>query len=206
MTRPHRRQELYRRALAIGAAVMALATASCGSPVAVASNPTPGPVTADSVRMAFSNSTMDNAHFTMHGTLIKNRTYYPVTGDGVLQMRPVEALVMHVYLTTYSGRGSTALTEVTINGRLFTKIGSGKWTSKATVVSPTAVTSYIGEEIMDGKAVWHAQSAAPRTTYDLWIRETDAYIVQIKYAGVSGTFTMVFDSYNNSRVVGTPKN
>jgi hypothetical protein len=185
---------------------MTLAAASCGSPVAVASNPTPGPVTADSVRMAFSNSTMDNAHFKMHGTLIKDRTYYPVAGDGVLQMRPVEALVMNVILTTYSGRGATTIKEVTIDGRLFTKVGSGKWTSKPTVVSPTAVTSYIGEEIMDGKAVWHARSEAPRTTYDLWIRESDAYIFQIKYAGVSGTFTMVFDTYNKSREVGTPKN
>jgi hypothetical protein len=206
MTRQHRGQELYRRTLAVTGAVMALAAASCGSPVAVASNPTPGPVTADSVRMAFSNSTMDNAHFKMHGTLIKDRTYYPVTGDGVLQMRPVEALVMNVSLTTYSGRGATTIREVTIDGRLFTKVGSGKWTSKPTVVSPTAVTSYIGEEIMDGKAVWHARSEAPRTTYDLWIRESDAYIVQIKYAGVSGTFTMVFDTYNKSREVGTPKN
>src|SRR5476651_873392 len=104
MTRPHRGQELYRRSLAIAGAVVALASTSCGSPVAVASNPTPGPVTADSVRTAFSNSTMDNAHFKLHGTLIKNRTYYPVTGDGVLQLRPVEALVMNVSLTTYNGK------------------------------------------------------------------------------------------------------
>lgn len=205
MTRPHRRQELYRRTLAIAGAVVALASTSCGSPVAVASNPTPAPVTADSVRTAFSNSTMDNAHYKLHGTLIKNRTYYPVTGDGVLQLRPVEALVMNVSLTTYSGPAARSQ-EVTIGGRLYTRIGSGKWTSKPTTVSPTAVTSYVGEEIMDGKAVWHARSEVPRTVYDLWIRESDAFIVQIKYAGVSGTFTMNFDSYNTSREVGTPKN
>ena len=206
MTQPHRGQELYRRALAITGAVVALASTSCGSPVAVASNPTPGPVTADSVRTAFSNSTMDNAHFKLHGTLIKNRTYYPVTGDGVLQLRPVEALVKNVYLQEYNGRPPTRIQEVTIDGRLYSRVGAGKWTSKPTTVSPIALTTYVGEEIMDGAAVWHARSQASRTTYDLWIRETDAYIVQIKYAGVSGTFTMNFDSYNKSREVGTPKN
>jgi len=120
MTRPHRRQELYRRTLAIAGAVVALASTSCGSPVAVASNPTPGPVTADTVRTAFSSSTMDNAHFKLRGTLIKNRTYYPYTGDGVLQLRPVEALLMNVSLQTYSGHGATRIQEVTIGPRTTT--------------------------------------------------------------------------------------
>src|SRR6267378_1733813 len=104
MTGPRRGQELYRRSLAVAGAVVALASASCGSPAAVASNPTPGPVSADSIRAAFSSSTMDNAHFRLHGTAIRNRTYYPVIGDGVLQMRPTEALVVTSYLQTYTTR------------------------------------------------------------------------------------------------------
>ena len=149
---------------------------------------------------------MDNAHFTFHGTLIKSRTYYPVSGDGVLQLRPVEALVMIVYLQTYSSHGTTKIQEVTINGRLFTRVNTGKWTSKPTTVSPTTITSYVGEEIINGAAVWHARTEATRTTYDLWIRESDGYIVQAKYAGVSGTYTMTFDSYNKSREIAAPKN
>jgi hypothetical protein len=206
MTRPHRGQELYRRSLAIAGAVVALASTSCGSPVAVASNPTPGPVTADSIRMAFSSSTMDNAHFKLRGTLIKNRTYYPYTGDGVLQLRPVEAVLMNVSLQTFSGHGASRIQDVTIDGRLYIRNGTGKWSSTPTNVSPTAVTSYVGEEIMDGKAVWHARSEAGRTTYDLWIRESDAYFVQMKYSGLSGTYTAIFDSYNTSREIGAPKN
>jgi hypothetical protein len=206
MTRPPRIKELYRRTLAIVVAAVAVATTACGSPIAVASKPTSGPVTADSVRMAFSNSTMDNAHFRLRGTLVKNRTYYPFTGDGIYQLRPVEALLMNINLQTYSGHGATRMQDVTINGRLYTRTGTGKWTSTPTIISPVAVTSYIGEEIIDGKAVWHAQSAAGRTTYDLWIRESDSYIVQIKYGGVSSTFTMIFDSYNTSREITTPKN
>jgi hypothetical protein len=206
MTQTHRGQELHRRTLAIAGALVALASSACGSSIAGASSPTPGPVTADSVRAAFDNSTMDNAHFTFHGTLIKSRTYYPVSGDGVLQLRPVEALVMIVYLQTYSSHGTTKIQEVTINGRLFTRVNTGKWTSKPTTVSPTTITSYVGEEIINGAAVWHARTEATRTTYDLWIRESDGYIVQAKYAGVSGTYTMTFDSYNKSREIAAPKN
>lgn len=185
---------------------MALTTISCGSPVAVASNPTPGPVTADSIRTAFSNSTMDNAHFHLRGTLVKNRTYYPYTGDGVYQLRPVEAFLMNLNLQTYSGHGATRIQDVIINGRLYTRTGSGKWTSTPTIISPIAVTSYVGEEIIDGKTVWHARSEAGRSIYDLWIRESDSYIIQIKYGGISSSFTMIFDSYNTSREITTPKN
>lgn len=61
---------------------------------------------------------MDNAHFTLHGTLIKDRTYYPVTGSGVLQLRPLEAHEMTVYLQTFTSRGAIKVQEVTIGGGL----------------------------------------------------------------------------------------
>lgn len=71
--------------------------------------------------------------------------------------------------------------------------------------APIAITSYVGEEIMSGAAVWHARTAATRSTYDLWARETDGFIVQISYVGLSGTYTMNFDAYNTSRAIATPK-
>jgi hypothetical protein len=205
MTGPHRGQELFRRSLAMFGAAVALATTSCGS-LAGASSPAAAPFTADSVRTAFDNSTMDNAHFNLHGTLIKSGAYYPITGNGVLQRRPVEGLQMNVYLQTFSSAGTVRIQEVTINGRLYSRVGTGKWTSKPTAVSPTALTTYVGEENVDGWRTWHARSGAGRTTYDLWIRESDGYIVQLKYASISGTFTMNFDSYNKSLQIGTPKN
>jgi hypothetical protein len=206
MTRPRGGQELYRRALAVAGALVALASTACGSPAAGASSTTAGPVTADSIRSAFQNSTMDNAHFTLHGTVIKNRTYYPITGDGVLQLRPVEALALNVNLQTYIGRGTAKMQELIIDGKIYTRNGTAKWTAQPTTLSPTAITSYEGEEIMSGVAVWHARTTITRTTYDLWIRESDSYILQIKYAGVAGTYTMTFDSYNKSREIAAPKN
>jgi hypothetical protein len=206
MTQPHRGRESYRRALAVVGAFAALATTSCGSPVAGAPPPTPGPVTAASISAAFSNSTMDNAHFRLHGTAVSNRTYYPVTGDGVLQLRPVEALMQNSYFQTFTSRGALKIQEVTVAGRLYTRTGTGKWTSKPTSLSVSEITVYVGEEILDGTAVWHARTNTSRSTYDLWIRESDAYIVQIKFISVSGSVTMDFDTYNKSREILAPKN
>ena len=67
------------------------------------------------------------------------------------------------------------------------------------------ITTYVGEEIISGAAVWHARSVSGKSTYDIWIRESDGYIVQLKFAGTSGTFTMDFFSYNKSPIIVAPK-
>ena len=77
----------------IGAGLV-LAIVACGTDVAGTPGPTPTPVTADTVRAAFDSSTMKNAHFRLHGTFIVKRNYFPLTGDGVLQLAPREAVAM----------------------------------------------------------------------------------------------------------------
>jgi hypothetical protein len=197
----------YRRILATAGFVIALATTACGMPAAGAGtpSPTPGPVTADSVGAAFDNSTMDNGHFKLHGTFIKNRTYFPVTGDGVFQMRPQEALQMNLNVQTYSSLGILRIQEIAIGTRLFIRVGKGKWSQKRESASPTAPSTYVGEEIISGVALWHARSTAGSSTFDLWIRETDGYPVQLEYASTSGTLTMNFNTYNKSPVITAPK-
>jgi hypothetical protein len=206
MTQPRCGREPYRRALAIAGVLVGLASAACGSPVAGAPAPTPGPVTADSVRAALDNSTMDNGHFKLHGTLVHRPTYYPVTGDGVLELRPREALQLNLNVETFSSLGVVKIREVNIGGTSFTRTGTGHWTSKPTSSSPINLTSYVGEEIMSGAAVWHARTGAGHNVYDVWVRESDGYIVQITYADTSGSFTMNFDAYNKSGVIPVPKN
>ena len=200
-------RESYRRILATAGFVLVLATTACGTPAAgaVQTSATPGPVTADSIGAAFANSLMDNGHFKMHGTLIKNRTYFPVTGDGVLQQRPTEALLMNLNVQTYSSLGVLRIQEIAIGTRLFIRVGKGKWTQKRESASPTTPTVYVGEEIMSGTAVWHARSTVGSSTFDIWIRETDGYPVQLVYASTSGTLTMNFNTFNKSPVITAPK-
>jgi len=198
---------VYRRILAIAGFVVVLATTACGTPAAgaVQTSPTPGPVTADSIGMAFANSLMDNGHFKMHGTLIQNRTYFPVTGDGVLQQRPTEALLMNLSVQTYSSLGVLKIQEIAIGTRLFIRTGKGKWAQKRETASPTTPTVYVGEEIIGKDAVWHARSTSGSSTFDIWVRETDGYPVQLVYASTSGKLTMSFNAFNISPVITAPK-
>lgn len=183
---------------------MALAATACGAPVAA--NPVPAslPVTAASVRSAFDNSTMQNAHFKLHGTLIVKGTYFPVTGDGVLQLVPKEALAMNLRVQTYSSMGVLKFQSVTIGGRAYTRTGTGRWTSKPETSSMMTLTTYVGEEIISGAGVWHAQGTEAGSTTDVWIRESDGYIVRLATKSKSGTLTLEFDTYNKSRVITKP--
>jgi hypothetical protein len=195
--------------LATAGFVVALASTACGSPIAGAgaNNPVanPGPVTADTVAAAFANSTMDNAHFKLHGTMIQSRVYFPVTGDGVLQMRPQQALQLNLNVQTYTSKGVVRIQEIAIGTRLWLRLGTGKWTSKRESASAITPSSYVGEEIMSGVAVWHALSKSGSSQYDMWIRESDGYPVQMTYASTSGKITMIFNLYNKSAKIVPPK-
>jgi len=189
--------------LTAGVAV-ALGTTACGSADAGTPGPTPAQVTADTVRAAFDSSTMKNAHFRLHGTFIVKRNYFPLTGDGVLQLAPREAVAMTFRIQTYSSQGLLKFQVVTIGGRAYLRVGSGRWTSKPSSGSMVTINSYVGEEIMSGTAVWHVRSVSGGDTNDIWIREADAYIVQLVDVSTSGTLTMDFDSYNKSRAIAKP--
>ena len=200
-------QELYRRTLAIAGTAVVLATAACGSPVAGAPVASPaGPVTADSIRAAFTSSTMDSGHFRLHGTLIKNRVYFPTTGNGVLQLRPTEALLVNLSIQTFGTPPLLKTTEITIGGKLYSRIGAGHWSSKAASGnSIVTITTYVAEEIISSVGVWHVRSVDGKSTYDIWIRESDGYLVQLKFAGASGGFTMEFFSYNKNPIIVAPR-
>ena len=206
MKQSHRGQEAYRRALVVACAAVVLVTGACGSPVAGAPvAATPGPVTADSIQAALNNSTMDSGHFRMHGTIIKNRVYFPVNGNGVLQQRPEEALLMNLSVQTFGNPPLLKMTEITVGGKIYSRVGSGHWSSKASSSSILSITTYVGEEIISGAGVWHARSVEGKNTYDIWVRESDGYLVQLKFAGTSGSYTMEFFSYNKNPVIVAPK-
>jgi hypothetical protein len=204
MRRTKPKLQWFRRTTATAGVAVLLATAACGSDVAGTPGPTTTPVTADTVRAAFDSSTMKNAHFRLHGTFIVKRNYFPLTGDGVLQLAPREAVAMTFQIQTYSSQGVLKFQVVTIGGRAYLRVGSGRWTSKPSTGSMVTITSYVGEEIMSGTAVWHVRSVSVGDTNDIWIREADAYIVQLVDVGTSGTMTMDFDSYNKSRAIAKP--
>jgi hypothetical protein len=205
MRRPHQLTERWLQTLATAGALVALASTACGSTSAAdTSGPIPTPVTADSVRLALDNSTMKSAHFKVTGTLIVKGNYLPVTGDGIVQLRPREAFKINMNVQTYTSLGVLKMQAVTIGGRAYTKLGSGHWTSKPSTSSPTSITTYVGEETINGTPVWHARSGTKANTYDAWIRESDGYMVKISLAQATGNMSMTFDTYNKSPLIVKP--
>ena len=147
---------------------------------------------------------MMNAHFQVTGTVGVNGNHYPVTGDGVLQKSPSFALKLDITVQGNSG-ATIVLHEVFVGGKDYTRLGNGKWTSTPdTSTSPTAPTKYVGEETIGGTLTWHAQTVGSSNTYDIWVRETDGYIVYLQYTTASSALTMHFDTYNKSPLITAP--
>ena len=196
-------QNQFRHTLATAVTLVALATTACGSSSADTPGPIPSPVTAGSVRAAIDSSTMKSGHFKLKGTMIKQPGYYPVSGSGVLQRLPREALQMTLLIQTYGPQGVLRIQSVTVAG---TRVGSGRWTSKASTDSMLTLSSYVGEETVAGSAVWHARSLVTGTTYDIWVRESDGYPVQLGLSSATGGFTLTFDYYNKTSAIARPTN
>jgi hypothetical protein len=196
---------MLRRALVtVALGLLALTTACSGG--IFGSVPSPSPVTAASVRAAVDNSTMDNAHFRVTGTLGIQGNHFPVTGDGVLEKNPTTALSLNLAVKTNTRAGTITVQEVEIGGMIYTRTGNGQWTSapETSTFSPTAPTTYVGEEDIAGTTTWHARSADKGTSYDIWVRETDGYIVYLSFIDTKSSLSMNFDTYNQSALITVP--
>ncbi len=196
---------MLRRALVTVALGLVAVTTACSGGI-FGDVPSPSPVTAASVRAAVDNSSMDNAHFRVTGTLGIQGSHYPVTGDGVLEKNPTTALSLNLTVKTNTRAGNVTVQEVEIGGMIYTRTGNGQWTSapETSTFSPTAPTTYVGEEDIGGTTSWHARSADKGSTYDIWVRETDGYIVYLSFTDSKSMLTMNFDTYNQSALITVP--
>jgi len=194
-----------RRTFMTGTLAVLAVTSACGGAF-FADVPSPSPVTAASVRAAVDNSSMQNAHFRVTGTLGIQGNHFPITGDGVLERSPTTALSLNLTVQSNTRAGNLTVQEVDIGGTLYTRVGNGKWTSApdTSTSSPTTPTTYVGEEDIAGTMTWHARSAENGTSYDIWVRETDGYIVFLQYTTAASVFTMHFDTYNESALITVP--
>lgn len=193
------------RVLVIASCAAAVSTTACGG-VLFGSVPSPSPVTAQTITAAVDNSTMKNAHFRVTGKFIVQGQYLGVTGDGILQKSPASAIEMTLTVQAVAGGRSLVVQEVSVNGRDYSRVNSGKWSSspETNSSSPTEPDTYVGEETIAGTVTWHARSTNGGKTYDIWVRESDGYIAYLQFTDPSSVLTMTFDTYNQSPPVTAP--
>jgi hypothetical protein len=198
---------MWRRTLAIVTFGLALATAGCTSPLGGSHSSGPPPMTATNVNDAMNQSTMKNAHFTAEGFLASGANRYAFTGEGDMQQTPVFAMEMNLVIQTYTAYGGVNVKIIDIGGRTYTRFGAGGWTSEADTQSfPSGTpTNYIGAETRAGVPVWHVEEVSDGNVQDIWVRESDGYIVYMTFTDASGSgFDLLMTSYNASPVIKAP--
>src|SRR2546428_6531976 len=163
---------MVRRALAAASFGLMALTNACSGGI-FGEVPSPSPVTAASVRSAVNNSTMQNAHFRVTGTLGIQGNHFPVTGDGVLEKLPATALSLNLTVKTNTRAGNLSVQEVDIGGMVYTRVGNGQWTSvpETSTFTPTAPTTYVGEEDIGGASASDARAPEKGSTHHIWVRE-----------------------------------
>jgi hypothetical protein len=194
---------MFRRALAILAFSLALATTGCGH----ADSSGASSMTGAKVDAAVNSSGMKSAHFTADGFIASGAAKYAFTGDGDMQATPVSAMRLNLDLQTYTYLGAVTFHIIDIGRRTYTQIGAGAWTSSpdTTTFPPGTPTDYIGEETRAGVKVWHTETVSDGHVADEWVRESDGYIVYMTFTDAGGnTFDLLFVSYNDSPVIAAP--
>ena len=194
---------MSRLPLAIVCACLVLAISGCGDQQ---SSQPPG-FTFSSIKAALNKSNMKSAHFSVVGNVVRNGASYAIQGDGVLQRLPAAAVETNLTVLTNSAAGDVQLQQIQIGGKVYSRTGTGAWSSQpdTSTVSPLNPTGYSGEDSRNGQAVWHLRSSDALNSYDMWIRESDAYIVLISYKDSSGeSLNFIMNSYNKSPVIIAP--
>ena len=164
----------------------------------------PPKVTLASVNVAVYLSTMRNAHFKLTGNFFIKGANIPATGTGVEQIRPEVALHVRLTLAKPYG-GSLTVESIVVGGRVYTRAGSGRWTSQPETFSPTTYRAYLGEETFAGTSTWRVHCESSTSALETWVRESDGYFVYQKFTDRNASIWMTFDSYNKSPVITAPK-
>lgn len=196
------------------------------------------------------HSTMQGANFTVSGggstTLGGLQTFVSFAGNGQIVLAP-QAYTMHltIKMSGQSLSGQVTFDQIAVDGKAyaraqeqFTGLGSagsdkyGVGASVPLIPSQIANLKTVGQETVDSFKCWHvsgtaialgsaaASGASGGPAEDVWIRESDSYIVRMQVGALPGvglpasgsllggsggvTYTLDFGSYNNRVTIAPP--
>jgi Domain of unknown function (DUF4352) len=181
-------------------ALLLLIAAGCAAPW---TPPTPADILAKP-----SHSSMKDGHFKLSGHLTSGAYATDLTGDGVMILQPNYASSMH--LQGSIGALPFALQTIDINGKSYSRVGSDKWTEANAQSEPgnpngASGAKLIGEDGLPVGKSWHVRATGPSgQQFDVWVRESDGYLVKYSGGTDSGSITLEFDRYNIAPTVAAP--
>jgi Domain of unknown function (DUF4352) len=155
-----------------------------------------------------SQSSMKDGHFRISGHITSGAYASDVSGEGTMVMQPRYAFSMR--LQGSIGQIPFAVQQVDVNGKSYSRVGSAKWTKSDARNEPgnpsgARAARLIGEESLSAGKSWRVRAVnSSGQTFDMWVRESDGYLV--KYAGTSdtGSISIEFDRYNTGETVSAP--
>ncbi|HLY32255.1 MAG TPA: hypothetical protein VKQ36_14595 [Ktedonobacterales bacterium] len=185
--------------------------------------------TAQTIINKAKHATWKDATFTFTSAATTAGLTYHATGHGVETTKPQRS---DETVTSVAGSQSQTEEIITDGQTIYTRQqGQPKWT-KTTIppnfggVSPTSPTdfgslqnlTFVGSETIEGYPTWHvkgmftttAQGKTTTNNVDLWVRQDNFYVVQVKdhttVTGQSGAVdtTLLFTKWNTGVVITPP--
>jgi len=153
---------------------------------------------------------MKDGHFTVKAHVTSGALTVDLTGDGTMVLKPKYGVSFHLQGSV--GQLPIALDEITVDGQSYSRLGSQKWSQSTSQSEPGNSGSnpknakLAGEDSLSTGKSWHIQAtdSTSNQPFDMWVRESDGYLV--KYAGslATGTISLEFDKYNTGATVSAP--
>ena len=154
-------------------------------------------------------SDMKDGHFTVKAHLTSGALTVDLTGDGTMVLKPKYAISLNLQGSV--GQIPIGLQEVVVDGQNYSRLGSQKWTESPSQSEPGNVGSsaknpkLIGEDNLSQGKSWHIQGTdSTGQAFDVWVRESDGYLVKYSGSLSTGSISLDFDKYNTGSTVTAP--
>lgn len=166
------------------------------------------PPTAAEILAKPANSNMRDGHFKMSGHISSGTFTTEISGQGVLTLKPHYAMSMQMQ----GSLGQLAFTaqSIDIDGKSYSRTGSEKWTQSQAKAQPgmtsgTTNAKLIGEENLSVGKTWHVRGTdSSGRPVDIWVRESDGYMVKYSGSTDGASIALEFDQFNTGTTVTAP--
>jgi len=152
---------------------------------------------------------MKDGHFTVKAHLASGAITVDLTGDGTMVLKPKYAVSFNLQGSV--GQLPIGLQEIVVDGQSYSRLGTQKWTDSPSQSEPGNVSSsakspkLISEDSLSQGKSWHIQATdSSDQAFDVWVRESDGYLVKYSGSLSTGSITLEFDKYNTGSAVSAP--
>jgi outer membrane lipoprotein-sorting protein len=182
-------------------ALVVTITSACSAPWS--------PPTAAEILNKPAQSDMKDGHFTVKAHVTSGTITVDLTGDGTLVLKPKYAVRFNLQGSV--GQLPIGFQEIVVDGQSYSRLGNQKWIESPSQSEPGNIGSsaknprMVGEDNLSQGKSWHEEATdSTGQAFDVWVRESDGYLVKYSGSLSTGSITLEFDKYNTGGAVSAP--